>query len=110
MTSLLLAIYCVSPATSSENIDHPSSLREAGGVQAPLHTTQILSFIVQYKLIAGTRSSLFFRRARKTAPLRDLPLNAQAEIHLAWRIPIVTDIVDFRRCQIQRNNIDIGRL
>ena len=40
MTSLLLAIYCVSPATSSENADHPSFLREAGGVQAPLHTTQ----------------------------------------------------------------------
>ena len=39
MTSLLLAIYCVSPATSSENVGHPSFLREAGGVQAPLHTT-----------------------------------------------------------------------
>lgn len=60
MTSLLLAIYCVSPATSSENIDHPSSLREAGGVQAPLHTTQIFSFIVQYKPIIGIRSSHFF--------------------------------------------------
>ncbi len=40
MTSLLLAIYCVTPATSSENIDHPSSLREVGSVQAPLYTTQ----------------------------------------------------------------------
>lgn len=40
MTSLLLAIYCVSPATSCENIDHPSFLREAGSVQAPLYTTQ----------------------------------------------------------------------
>ncbi len=39
MTSLLLAIYCVTPATSSENIDRPSSLREAGSVQAPLYTT-----------------------------------------------------------------------
>lgn len=68
MTSLLLAIYCVSPATSSENIDHPSSLREAGGVQAPLHTTQILSFIVQYKLIAGTRSSLFLEGRAKPRP------------------------------------------
>jgi hypothetical protein len=35
MTSLRLAIYCVTPATSSENIDHPSFLREAGGVQTP---------------------------------------------------------------------------
>ncbi len=39
MTSLLLAIYCVTPATSSENIDHPSFLREVGSVQAPLYTT-----------------------------------------------------------------------
>lgn len=68
MTSLLLAIYCVSPATSSENIDHPSSLREAGGVQAPLHTTQIFSFIVQYKLIAGIKSSLFLEGREKPRP------------------------------------------
>jgi len=40
MTSLLLTSYCVSPATSSENVDHPPFLREAGSVQAPLHTTQ----------------------------------------------------------------------
>ncbi len=60
MTSLRLAIYCVTPATSSENIDRPSSLREAGGVQAPLHTTQILSFVVRYKLMTGIRSSHFF--------------------------------------------------
>ena len=47
MTSLLLANYCVSPATSSENVGHPSFLREAGGVQAPLHTTQIMvSFFI----------------------------------------------------------------
>lgn len=39
MTSLLLAIYCVSPATSNENVGHPPFLREAGSVQAPLHTT-----------------------------------------------------------------------
>ncbi len=110
MTSLLLAIYCVTPATSSENIDHPSSLREAGSVQAPLHTTQIISFVVRYKLITGIRSSLFFRRARFCAPFRNLPLDAQAELHLARRIPIVADIVDFGCLQTQRKNIDIGRL
>ncbi len=59
MTSLLLAIYCVSPATSSENVGHPSFLREAGGVQAPLHTT-FSSFVVQYKPIVGIKSSQFF--------------------------------------------------
>ncbi len=60
MTSLLLAIYCVSPATSSEEYVLPSFLREAGSVQAPLHTTQILSFIVQHKPIIGIKSSRFF--------------------------------------------------
>ena len=65
MTSLRLAIYCVTPATSSENIDHPSFLREAGSVQTPLHTTQILSFVVRYKLITGIRSSHFFWEGRE---------------------------------------------
>ena len=111
MTSLLLAIYCVTPATSSENIDHPSSLREVGSVQAPLRTTQNPYYsTLYYKLTFGTRSSHFFRRARFCAPFRNLPLDAQAELHLARRIPIVADIVDFRCLQTQRKNIDIGRL
>ena len=49
MTSLLLASYCVSPATSSENIDRPPFLREAGSVRAPLHTT--LRFLLIYIII-----------------------------------------------------------
>lgn len=70
MTSLRLAIYCVTPATSSENVDRPSSLREAGGVQAPRHTTQVLcNTVILCKLILGTRSSIFFRKDAKNHAL-----------------------------------------
>lgn len=71
MTSLLLAIYCVTPATSSENIDHPSFLREVGSVQTPCTLLKFLSFVVRYKLITGIRSSHFFYEGR--AVLRALP-------------------------------------
>ena len=68
MTSLLLAIYCVYPGDFKQNTYRPSFLREAGGVQAPLHTTQILSFVVQYRLIAGIRSSHFLEGRAKPRP------------------------------------------
>ena len=63
MTSLLLAIYCVSPATSSENVGHSSFLREAGDVQVPLHITQ--TYLFYYRLMLKTKGSLFFEKGAK---------------------------------------------
>ena len=96
MTSLLFANYCVSPATSSEKLTIPPFSVKPVVCKRPC-TLLIRIFLPYYNIDYCMEPAVpvFLDGRGKTTPIRDLPLNAQAEIQLAWRVPIIENIVVF---------------